>query len=97
MLKITIASPALREVPYTDKKGQAQKLYIQQGYAHTYGDDGTANAYPDRFQIVLPRGVVTPYAIGEYTLHPSAISVDNDGRLACSPRLTAVPSKPVAR
>lgn len=90
MLQITVASTNVREIPYTDKKGQPAKLMIQQAYAHTFDEMGDKRPFPDRFDIVLPRGVETPYPVGEYTLHPSALSVDNNGRLSCSPLLTPV-------
>lgn len=88
MLKVTVASTTLREVPYTDKKGQPAKLLIQNAYLHTVDADGVLSAFPDKFEIVLPKGQTTPHALGEYTLHPAAISVDNNGRLACRPLLT---------
>lgn len=96
MLKITVASATVREVPYTDKKGQPAKLLIQAAYLHTIDADGVIAPFPDKFEIVLPKGVTTPFALGEYTLHPSAISVDNNGRLSCQPRLTPVKA-PAAR
>lgn len=90
MNRVTIASPALREIPYTDKKGAAAKLLIQTAYLHTVDADGVVAMYPDKFEIVLGKGVTTPFAPGDYTLHPSAITVSRDGRLACEPRLTPI-------
>jgi len=90
MINVTVAKSDLREVPYTDKKGQPQRLLIQQAYLHTVDPDGTTGPFPDKFEIVLPRGQTQPYAVGAYTLHPSAISVDTNGRLTCAPRLTPI-------
>jgi hypothetical protein len=96
MIKITITSATVREVPFTDKKGQPAKLYIQQAYAHTFDEDGTQRAYPDRFEMLLPRGQLTGHAAGEYILHPGAIAVSNDGKLTVSPKLVPAPAKKAA-
>lgn len=87
MLKISVVSEALREIPYTDKKGKPQTLYVQTAYLYPIDSDGVVSPLPDKFEVVLPRGVITPHRIGDYQLHPSAIQVVN-GRLSCEARLT---------
>ncbi len=79
MIKLTIASAAVNEIPYKDKKdGSAQILRLQAGYAHTVDRDGVPGMFPEKFEFIVPRtGVFVP---GEYTLHPSGFYVRN-GRL----------------
>lgn len=88
MHRVTIAQTALRTINYTDKKGAAQQLLVQNAYLFTVDPDGVIAQYPDKFEIVLPKGQTAPYPAGDYTLHPSAIYVDRNGKLACEPRLT---------
>lgn len=79
MIKITVASSALNEIPYIDKKDKESKvLRLQHAYAHTVDSDGVPGLYPEKFEFFLPRtGLVLP---GEYTYHPSAIYIQN-GRM----------------
>jgi hypothetical protein len=107
MIRITVAQTSVRTIPYTDKKGRDARLYAQNAYAHTVDREGNAAPYPEKIEILLDtdeRGVPRPYVVGEYVLHPSAIYVDRNGKLAVAPRLAPVapkvaapvPSKPVA-
>lgn len=91
--RITIATASLREINYTDKKGQAARLLTQTAYLFAVDEHGAESAFPDKFEIVLPKGQTMPYPVGDYTLHPSALYVDRNGRLACSPRLTPLARK----
>lgn len=86
MLKFTVTGQ-VETVNYTDKKGQAASFVKQVAYAHVVNADGTVPPFPEKFSFIVARGEA-PYAPGEYTLHPSALYVDRDGRLACNPRLT---------
>lgn len=96
MIKITVAQTALRVIDYKSKKdGSAQQLRIQSAYAFTSDQDGNAPPFPEKFEIVLQREQ-SAYAVGDYQLHPSALYVDKDGRLACSPRLTPIRAKQTA-
>jgi len=90
MLKITVPKAVVSEIPYTDKKGQPAKLLKQVAYLHTVEEDGAPSFAPARFEVLLPKGVTTPYPAGEYNLHPSAIGIDQNGRLSCTPRLTPI-------
>jgi hypothetical protein len=94
-VRISIVSAALREIPYTDKKGAPQRLLVQTAYLHSVDAEGTVAPYPDKFEVVLPKGQTLPFNPGDYTLHPSAVYVDQRGRLACTPRLT--PIRPAAK
>lgn len=92
---ISIFDPALREINYTDKRtNQPAKLLTQTAYLHTLGADGKpASPIPDKFEIVLPKGQTVALPPGDYTLHPSALYVDRQGRLTVSPRLVPAARK----
>jgi len=94
MIKLTISSVAVTEIPYKDKKdGSSQVLRLQAAYAHTVDREGVPGLYPEKFEFPVPReGVYQP---GDYTLHPSAFYVRN-GRLNFS-EARLVPLKPAAK
>jgi hypothetical protein len=87
MWKVTIANPDVEVIKYTDKKGAPAELRKQTAYFHAFGVDGTPGPFPDRFGFLLNRDQPA-YPAGDYTLHPSALQVDRDGRLTCAVRLT---------
>lgn len=96
MIRITVSQTSVRELNGTSAKtGKPYAMRFQTGYAHTVDKEGNTPPYPEKFEISLDRDQV-PYTPGDYQLHPSAIYVDRDGRLACSPRLTPVTRKPAA-
>ena len=96
MIRITVAQTTVKELKGTSAKtGKPYELRFQTGYAHTQDKDGNAPPYPEKFEMSLERDQ-QPYAPGEYTLHPSAVYIDRDGRLAISPRLTPVKSPSAA-
>lgn len=87
MIRISIAQTTVRELKGTSaKSGKDYHLRFQTGYAHTVDRDGNTPPYPERFEVPLDRDQ-QPYQPGEYTLAPSAVYVDRDGRLSISPRL----------
>lgn len=97
MLKVTIASPTLRKQAYISKRtGQPGELYFQTAYLHTVGKDGTSAPFPEKTEFIAERdeqsGQPAAYAKGDYTLHPSAVYIDRDGRLAATMRLTPYPA-----
>ena len=97
MLKVTVVSPELRKQPYTNKKtGQPAELFFQTAYVHTVDAKGLPAPFPEKIEFIAERDPQSQnpiaYAKGEYTLHPSAIYVDRDDRLAASMRLTPLPS-----
>jgi hypothetical protein len=95
MIRITVAQTTVKELQGTSKtSGKPYHLRFQNAYAHTLDKDGNPPPYPEKFEIMLDTGA-PPYAPGDYTLSPSALYIDRDGRLACSPRLT--PVKPAQR
>jgi len=93
MWKVTITNSPVEVIRYTSKRdGSAQELRKQTGYLHTVGTDGTPSPFPDKFGFLLNRDEA-PHPPGEYTLHPSALTVDREGRLSCLPRLTPAPKR----
>ena len=89
---IQIHSASLRAIDYTDKKtNQPARLLTQTAYLHSVNENGERGPVPDKFEIVLPRGVTVGSQPGLYTLHPSALYVDRNGRLQVSARLAPLP------
>lgn len=97
MLSVKVVSAALRIQPYTDKKGLPATLPFQTAYVFTVDDEGKPALYPEKLEFIPPRdlaGHPAPYAPGDYTLHPSAVYIGRDGRLAAQMRLTPAKSRP---
>lgn len=92
MIRIVISSGTADVINYKGKDGQPAQLRKQTAYAFCIQPDGSLPQFPDRFAFLLDREQA-PYAAGEYTLHPSAVTVDRDGRLSCVPRLTPAPKR----
>lgn len=94
MLKITIVSDTLRQQAYTNKKGLPAKLFFQTAYLHTVGADGKPNYAPEKFEFIADRnelGEPVALALGDFTLHPSAIQLSREGRIEVLPtRVTAI-------
>jgi hypothetical protein len=88
MIRITVAQTTVRELKGTSKTtGRPYHMRFQNGYAHTVDKDNNAPPFPEKFEISLDTDQ-SAYAPGDYQLHPSAVYVDRDGRLAISARLT---------
>lgn len=93
MIKIEIETSDLRVMEGISPKTQKPyNLRIQTGYAFTVGPDGKPSKYPEKFEFMLGKEEL-PYNPGIYQLHPSAVSVDRDGKLSIAPRLTPVKSQ----
>jgi len=91
---VQVHSASLRVIDYTDKKtGQPARLLTQTAYLHAVNENGEKGPVPDKFEIVLPKGQSVGHPPGLYTLHPSALYVDRNGRLSVSPRLAPAPGK----
>jgi len=87
MTKIFVTSPEIREMKGIGKtSGKPYHMRIQTAHAFTVSPDGVMSEFPDKFEIALDEGQF-PYARGHYTLAPSAIQVDRNGRLEVRPRL----------
>jgi hypothetical protein len=91
VLKVQIAKPDVRVQGYTDKKGQPAKLAFQEAWLFTVDEGGKPDPYPSKVEFIPPRdehGNTVPYGVGDYQLHPSAVYIDRNGRLAAQMRLT---------
>lgn len=97
MLKVTITSPAIREMKGVGKtSGKAYHMAFQDAWIHTFAKDGTPSPFPEKIEISLERaedGAFLFYKPGEYQLHPSSVYVGRDGGLAVAPRLVAIGAK----
>lgn len=97
MLKITITSTAIREMKGLGKQsGKAYHMAFQLGWIHTYEKDGQPLPYPEKIELMLDKaedGAFLFHPAGEYTLHPSSIYVNADGKLSVAPRLLPVAKK----
>ena len=84
---LQVFSASLRKIDYTDKKGQPASFFTQVAYLHSVNELGEKGPVPDKFELALARGATTGYAPGFYTLHPSSVFVDRNGKLTVVPRL----------
>lgn len=94
MIKLQVVNAHAREISYVDKKtGRPATIYFQTVYAFTHDREGNPAPFPEKVEVVLDRtdgGQPKVFAVGEYSLHPSAIYVDSRGRLSVAPRLVPV-------
>lgn len=98
MLKITITSPATREMKGTGKaSGKPYHMAFQTAWIHTTEKDGTPLPFPEKIELMLEKNeghaagdLFIVHAPGEYTLHPSSLYVNADGKLSVAPRLVAI-------
>jgi hypothetical protein len=94
MIRIHIAQATIRNLKGVSKSsGKAYDMNFQTAYAYTQDRDGNTPPFPEKFEITLPSDLPHGYAPGDYTLQPSAIYVDRDGKLAVVPRLVPVKAK----
>lgn len=95
MIRILIHSADVRTLSGTSKtSGKPYNLRIQTGYAYPVDSQGNPPPFPEKFELMLDDGA-KPYEPGDYTLHPSSLYMNRDGKLSLSPRL--VPLKPATR
>jgi len=91
MIKVTVASPKIREMKGIGKVSQKPyHMAFQDAYLHTVSEDGEVAPFPQKVEIDVPKnqsGAFEAYAPGEYTLHPSCVYVDRSGKPALSLRL----------
>lgn len=97
MLKITITSTAIREMKGTGKvSGKPYHMAFQTAWIHTTEKDGTPLPFPEKIELNLDKAEDGAFLFnnpGEYTLHPSSLYVNADGKLTVAPRLVAIPKK----
>lgn len=95
MIKVTVVSPELRRQAYTDKAGKPAVLHFQTAYLHTIDRDGVVAPFPEKLEFIAERdeqGNPVAFQKGDYTLHPSSVYIDRNGRLAASLRLAPIPA-----
>lgn len=102
MLKVTVVKPEASVVSWrANAQGrEAGSMRVQEIWVHTVEQDGTPAFAPTRVELILNRErvdqvtgeILTPaqaaYPAGEYTLHPSSVYVNRDGKLSFAARLT---------
>lgn len=95
MIRLIVDKAATKDVSGTSKAGKPYAMSFQTAYAFCVDPEtGEVSAFPDKFEMVLPKGQEKAYPKGEYTLSPASIYVDRDGKLALRPVL--IPARPAA-
>ena len=98
MIKVQITSTAVRRMTGNAKgTGKPYDMSFQDAWMFLTDRDGKADPYPTKVEVMLPKdkdGAALFYPEGNYQLHPSSIYVDQQGRLALSPRLVALAPAP---
>jgi len=96
MIQVTIAQTTVRDLKGNAKlSGKPYHLRIQTAYAHTVDAQGNKPPFPEKFEIMLDADQQA-YQPGNYTLHPSSLYIDRDGKLAVGARLAPLPAKSAA-
>lgn len=100
MLKIQVISEKVTERKGNSKAtGNPYRMRSQVVYVHTFDQEGNPAPFPEKLELMLDTekrdggGAIVKndqpaFPPGEYTLHPSSVYIDRDGRLALMPRLT---------
>lgn len=87
MIKVRVLSPDVRALDGVSKTtGKEYHLRMQTAYGFFVSPEGVVSEYPDKFDVFLDKDQPA-YAAGWYTLHPSAVYLNFDGKLSISPRL----------
>lgn len=94
MIKIRILSDKCNILKGVGKdSGKPYEMHIQTAYAYTVADTGEVAEIPEKFEFVLPKDsdgfIGKPLPRGDYTLSPTAIYIDRNGRMSINPRLIA--------
>lgn len=90
MIDIRILSDKVQNLKGVGKQsGKPYDMNIQTGYASVIDADGTVSEIPEKFEFVLERDQ-QPLARGKYTLSPSSIYVDRNGRIGINPKFLTV-------
>lgn len=99
MIQIRVLSDKVNVLKGVGKEsGKPYEMHIQTAYAFTVNDLGEVAEIPEKFEFVLQRdddgSIRKPLARGDYTLSPSAVYIDRNGRMSINPRL--MPARPAA-
>lgn len=94
MIKVTVAQTTVRRMKGIGKvSGKPYDMQMQTVYLHTVDRDGNTPPYPEKSEVILEADAA-PYAVGDYSMHPSSVYVDRQGNASLSMRL--VPWKTAA-
>lgn len=92
MIEIRILSDKVQNLKGVGKtSGKPYDMNIQTGYASVIDSDGQVSEIPEKFEFVLAADQ-RPLQRGKYTLSPSSIFIDRNGRMGINPRFIAVAS-----
>lgn len=96
MLKVTVDSTHVETKSGVSKRsGKPYEMHTQAAWVYLVDPTGVPDRFPTKARFSVDE-VTKPYPLGDYVLHPSAISVNQWGDLEMSfPKLTAA-RKPVA-
>lgn len=90
MIKVTVVSAEVRDFKGIGKaSGKPFHMRMQTVWCHTCDKHGNINPFPEKTEIKLDadeRDNVTPYAPGEYQLHPASLYMGQYG-LEVAPKL----------
>lgn len=90
MIKIVVTRPEVKELKGIGREsGKPYHIRTQVAHAYTQDPEGNVLELPDKFELFLDPDQA-PFPRGQYTLHPSAIYVNREGRLSITPRLAPV-------
>jgi hypothetical protein len=66
-----------------ESKKTGKPYFLQTAYAHCFDRHGQPKRYPQEIQLIIPAdgNMPRPYVVGEYTLAPNAIKVNEYGSL----------------
>ncbi|MFH7043968.1 single-stranded DNA-binding protein [Paucibacter sp. JuS9] len=91
---MTVYQQPVRELSGNAREsGKPYHLRIQTAYAHIVDEAGNPLPVPEKFEVILEKDQ-QPFAPGDYTLHPSSLYLDRNGKLSLSPRLAPLRAKP---
>ena len=86
MIEIRILSDKVQNLKGVGKtSGKPYDMNIQTGYASVIDADGTVSEIPEKFEFVLERDQ-EPLKRGKYSLSPSSIFIDRNGRMGINPK-----------
>lgn len=93
MIKFVITSPDVREMKGVGKtSGQPYHMRLQTVYMYPVDEHGVIAELPDKFDLPLDKDQPA-YARGQYTMSPSSLSLDFNGRLQVRPRFVPIVSQ----
>jgi len=92
MIKVTVLDTPIRNMSGISKtSGKPYDMHFQTIWLHTVSPEGVPSPFPEKTEIILDRdkatGRTSPYAPGDYTLHPSSVRISSQGNPEVALRL----------